>query len=240
MKGDQRYKGERPSFNVARLKSGGEKFEVVIDPDAAMKFREGAIHDVRQVVLYDKVFSDAHKGMLASEHLMRSVFNTDDRAEVLNAILKRGEIQLTSEYRDRLTEQKRKWVVNVIHRNAVDPRTGLPHPPQRIENAMAEASVHIDEHKRAEDQVQDIIKKLRSVLPLKFEVREISVRIPAQYAVKSFPVLKKHCTVLKEEWLGDGSLSSTVELPAGMQQGFFDELNHLTHGNCETKIVRTK
>ena len=33
----------------------------------------------------------------------------------------------------------------MIHRNAVDPKTGLPHPPQRIESAMEEAKIHVDE-----------------------------------------------------------------------------------------------
>lgn len=239
-KGDQFYKSERPSFNVARLKFGGEKFEVVVHPDAAMDFRAGRISDLKDVLLYDRIFADAHKGLLPSEHIMKSVFKTDNRDEIISVILKKGEIQLTSEYRDGLREQKRKWLVQLIHKNGVDPRTGLPHPPQRIENAMEEAKVHIDDSRKAEDQVQDVLKKLRVVLPIKFESRELQVKIPAQYAAKSYSVLKNYGSILRDEWQNDGGLVSTVEVAAGMQQEFFDELNRLTHGNCETKVVRAK
>ncbi len=239
-KGDQFYKSERPSFNVTRLKLGGEKFEVVVHPDAAMDFRAGRISELRDVIVSDKIFADAHKGLLASEHIMKSVFKTANRDEIVKAILTKGEVQLTSEYRDNLREQKRKWLVQLIHKNGVDPRTGLPHPPQRIENAMEEAKVHIDDSRKAEDQVQDVLKKLRVVLPIKFESRELQVKIPAQYAAKSYSVLKNYGSILRDEWQNDGGLVSTVEVAAGMQQEFFDELNRLTHGNCETKVVRAK
>ena len=35
------YDDERFSINVARLKKGGEHFEIVIDPDTAVEFKEG-------------------------------------------------------------------------------------------------------------------------------------------------------------------------------------------------------
>ncbi len=240
MKGDQLYRSDRPSFNVARLRMGGEKFEVVIHPEAAIEFRHGRKLDLRDVVVSDKIFADAHKGLLASENMIKSLFKEDGREEVVKSILMKGEIQLTAEYREKLREQKWKWIIQLIHRNGIDPRTNLPHPPQRIENALLEAKVRLDEHKRAEDQIQDVLKKIRHVLPIKFEVRELSVRIPAQYAPKAFPVLKAKATVLKDEWLGDGSLSCVVEVPAGLQQDLFDQLNRLTHGNVESKMLRTK
>ncbi len=240
MKGDQLYRGERPSFNVARLKAGGEKFEVVINPDTAIEFRAGRITDLKDVIHSDKIFSDAHKGQLASEHTVKNVFKTEDRTEVIKQIIRKGEIQLTSEYREKLREQKLRWIIQIIHRNGIDPRTGLPHPPQRIENALEQAKAKIDEHKRAEDQIQDILKKIRTVLPIRFETKEIEVIVPAQYASKAHQTIKGLGTVLKEEWQDDGSLISRIEIPAGMQQQFFDELNKQTHGNCETKTIKTK
>ncbi len=234
------YKGERPSFNLARLKSGGEKFEIVINPDIAMEFRAGKNIALSDIIHSDKIFSDAHKGLLASEHTLKNVFKTDDKNEMIIAIIKKGEIQLTEEFREKQREQKLRWIINTIHRNAIDPRTNLPHPPQRIENAIAEAKVHINDSKRAEDQLQDILKGIRTVLPIRFEVREIQVKIPAQYASKSHPILKKYGTIIEDAWQNDGGLVSRIEVPAGLQQEFFDELNKLTHGNSETKITKTK
>ena len=104
----------------------------------------------------------------------------------------------------------------MIHRNAVDSKTGLPHPPQRIERAMEEAGVHIDEYKTAEEQMEDVLKKLRVIIPIKIERREIAVRFPAQYAGHSFTVLKKY-KLFKDDWQNDCSLVAVVEIPAGLQ-----------------------
>lgn len=231
---------QKVPMNLARLKYSGENFEIVVDADKAVQYRNGSPIELREVLMAEKVFSDAHKGFVVSEAAMKSAFNTADPLEIAKVILKKGEIQLTAEYRQKLRDEKKRRIIEIIHRNGVDPRTSLPHPPQRIENAMLEAKVAIDEHKRAEDQVQDILKRLRAVLPIKFEIREIAVRIPAEYAAKSYSVLKNFGVILKDEWQNDGSLVSLVEMPAGLQQGFFDALNSLTHGNAETKIVRTK
>lgn len=240
MKGTQIVGKDRAHFNLARLKAGGEKFELVVHPEFAIEYRNGKDIDLREILLSEKVFSDAQKGLAASEHLMQQVFKTADPLEVAKQILKKGEIQLTADYREKLREEKRKRIIDIIHRNSIDPQTNLPHPPQRIENALVEAKVKIDEHKPAEDQVQEIIKNLRPVLPIKFEIREISVKIAPQFAAKSYGALKNFGKITKDEWQGDGSLLAVVELPAGMQQDFFDELNRLTHGNCETKVLGSK
>ena len=59
----------------------------------------------------------------------------------------------------------------MIHANGIDPKTNLPHPLQRIENALEEANVKIDEHKSEEKQVEEIVRKLQPILPIKFANR---------------------------------------------------------------------
>jgi ribosome maturation protein SDO1 len=239
MKGDQMYGGDKPHLNLARLKMGGEKFELAVNPDAALSYRQGKTIDLKDVLHSNHIFSDAHKGLLASETLMHTVFKTTDNNEIIKTILTKGEIQLTAEHREKLRVQKWNYIITTIHRNAVDSRTGLPHPTTRVENALNEARFHIDDHKRAEDQIQDAVKAIRPILPIKFETREIEIRIPAKFAAKSYNTLKQQ-TMLRDEWQNDGSLLAVLEIPAGMTQDFFDELNKLTHGEVETKILKTK
>mgnify|MGYP001600212168 CR=1 FL=1 len=227
---------EKPHYNLARLKAGGESFEIIVNPDMAIAFRAGQ-GDIRDVLLYDRIFADAKKGLAASEHVMKSVFKTVDHIEVAKQIIQRGEIHLSAEYRDSLREEKRKAIVNIIHRTAVDPRTGFPHPPNRIEAAIEEARVRIDENRKAEDQIQDIVKQLMPVLPIKFEVRQVEFHIPAQFAAKAYPLLKGFGTLQKDSWQNDGSLIAVVEVPAGLQQDLFSELNRLTHGDVESKVI---
>lgn len=227
---------EKPHYNLARLRAGGESFEVIVDPDRAIAFRQGQ-GDIRGVLVYDRVFADARKGLEASEHVMKNVFRTTDHFEVAKQIIQKGEIQLTAEYRDRLREDKRKAIINIIHRTAVDPRTGYPHPPNRIEAAFEEAKVRIDENQKAEEQIHSIVKQLMPVMPIKFEVRQIEFHIPAQFASKAYSVLKGFGTLQKDSWQNDGSLVAVVEVPAGMQQDLFSELNRLTKGAVESRVI---
>ncbi len=226
-------------FNTARLKKGSDVFEIVIEPEIAIAARHGKA-DIRDALKVQKVFSDAKKGMLASEQRMQAIFGTTDALEVAQKIIKEGSIQITAEYRQKLMEQKRRQVVDFIRRNGVDPRTHAPHPAQRVEAAMVEAKVRIDEFKPAEQQVQEVLKALRPILPIKFEVKEVELIIPAQYASKAHNVLKAFGKILKEEWMNDGSWKGIMEIPGGMEQELYDKLNALTHGGLVSKVINVK
>ena len=233
------YDKERFSVNLARLKKGNEKFEIVINSDEAILFKQGK-GDIRAAIVNEKIFSDAKKGMLASEHLMEQFFKTKDPLKIAELIIKQGEIQLTEEYREKKKEEKIKRLIQIIHRNGVDPKTHLPHPITRLENAFKEAKVHIDDYKSAEDQLQDVLKKLREFLPIKFEIKEIEIKIYPEYAKKSYSTVKQFGKILKEEWENDGSWKVLIEIPGGIEQDFYDKINSLTHGNVEAKVMRMR
>ncbi len=224
-------------INTARLKKGSDVFEIVIEPETAIAARHGKA-DIRDALKVQKVFSDAKKGMLASEQRMQAIFGTTDPLEVAKKIIADGNIQVTSEYRQKLMEQKKRQIVEFIRCNGVDPRTHAPHPAQRIEAAIAEAKVRIDEFKPAEQQVQEVLKALRPILPIKFEMKEIELIIPAQFASKAHNTLKLMGKILREEWQSDGSWKGIIEIPGGMEQELYDKLNALTHGELVSKVIK--
>ncbi len=222
---------------IARIKKGVEEFEVFVDCDKAVKFKNSG-GDIRDVLVAEYIYKDAKKGLHASEHEMEKFFETRDVLKIAEKIVREGNIQLTKEYRNKLRDEKRKKIVDLIRLNGVDSRTGLPHPIVRIENAMDEARVNIDEFKSAEDQLNDVVEKLRSVLPLKFEVKKFQVRIPANFAGKCYGTIKRYGKLISENWGNDGSLSVVVELPPGMADEFFGQLNNITHGDIESSEVK--
>ena len=118
----------------------------------------------------------------------------------------------------------------MIHKYSINPVNNLPHPPNRIEAALEEARIKIDEFKKPEEQVKEIIGKINKYLPIRYEIREIQLRIPAKFAGKTYSVLKQFGTLLKDEWQNDGSLLAVLEIPAGLTTDLFDKLNSLTHG----------
>src|SRR3989338_1914924 len=225
---------------IARLKAQGHSFEILVDCANAIAMREGKDVDMRDVLAAMKIFSDARKGMDASETAMKQIFGTSEVEDVAREIIRKGEIHLTQEYREKLREEKRRQIISILHRNGVDPKTHLPHPPQRIENAFAEAKFHVDEFKPVQEQVQEALKVLRPILPIKFEIKEIALKISPDYAPKCYSTVKQFGTMLREEWQTTGYWVAVVEIPGGLESDFYDKLNKICHGNVESKVLKIK
>jgi len=228
------------SAHIIKFKSHGHVFEILVDLNLAFAVRQGKDVDMSSVVAVEKVFADARRAEVASPNSMKEVFGTEDPLEVARLIINKGELPMTTEYRHQLKEQKLKQIVNMIHRNAVDPQTHAPHPPQRIESALQEAKFHVDEFIDVQKQMQEALAMIRPILPIKLEIKEIAVKIPPDYAAKSYPIIQQFGKKLREDWQSDGSYMAVVEIPGGLEEDFHNKLNALCHGNVETKILKTR
>jgi ribosome maturation protein SDO1 len=217
---------------LARYSSKGKQFEVYVDPYLAYDYKKGKQIDLNSVLTVREVFKDAKKGERVSETDLISVFNTDDILEVTSKIIRKGELQLTTEQRRSFQEEKRKKLITLIAKEAVDPRTKAPIPLQRVETAFEEAKIHLDPFKPAADQLDDVVKTLQSVLPMKFEKFKFETVIPPLYTGRAYALVRRY-TVLKEKWLGDGSLSVVVEISPSVQDRFFRDMNSATSGNVK-------
>ncbi len=223
---------------VARYEFKGHKFEILIDPDVIDDIKAGKITNVVDYLVIDEIFKDARKGERSSEELIKEVFGTIDVNEVAKKIVIKGQVQLTTEQRRKMLVEKKKRIIMEIARNAINPQTGAPHPPQRIELAMEEAKVHIDPLKSVEEQIPVVLKALKPIIPIRFEKIKIAVKLSGDAYGKVYGEIVKMGKILKEEWQSDGSWIGLIELPAGLQGDFLDMLNKKTHGNVQTKILR--
>ncbi|MEK6968860.1 MAG: ribosome assembly factor SBDS [Nanoarchaeota archaeon] len=223
-------------INVAKIKKFGHNFEISINPDAALKYKKGEITDLNEVLLAEEIFTEAKKGLVAADNKLMEAFKTTDITKIADIILKSGEIQATAEHRSEEREQQKRKLINLIHRNAVDPKTGFPYPPNRIETALEEGKIHLDYNRSVEEQFDDIITKLRPIIPIKIEQKKMKVIIPAHFAGKLYSFVKGNSTILGEEWMNNGNWKVKIELPAGLQQEFIDKLNSLTHGEVMVEI----
>ncbi|HLF54239.1 MAG TPA: ribosome assembly factor SBDS [Candidatus Nanoarchaeia archaeon] len=228
------------SLNLARLKKASDVFEIVVNPDKAIYFRKHPESNIRDALVYPKIYSDVKKGILPSEQKLQAVFGTTDPLEVSKQIIMKGDIQVTAEYRKQLLEQKRRQIIEMIRKQGVDPRTNAPHPLTRIEAALEQSKAKIDEYKPAETQVQEILKQLRPILPIKMVTKEIDITIPAQYAQKAHPIIKHFAKILRENWENDGSWHGMIEIPGGLETDLYDKLNNIAHGSVQAKLISTK
>lgn len=223
--------------NIVKYSKNGENFEIIVDAEMAYEFVTGKRSDPASVLDVEEVFKDARKGERQSEDKIKKAFGTTEIAKIAETILKNGNVPITTEQRAKLLEEKRKQVIDMIAKNAIDPRTNAPTPPLRIENAMIEAKVLIDPFKSAGSQIDAVVKKLSVILPLKFAVARVEVTIPPEYTNRCYGILKQF-GLKSEQWLPNGSLLAVVEFPAGMQSDFYLRLSNATQGKAATKLVQ--
>jgi ribosome maturation protein SDO1 len=196
----------------------------------------GKTASITDVLAAETIFSDANKGTKPSEESMRKAFGTTDSLKIAETILTKGTLQLTTEQRRKMIDDKRRQIVDFIARQSVDPKTNLPHPPTRIENAMEQVRYSIDPFKPLEEQAKEIIKLLRPILPLKIEQMTVGVTIPAEYSARAYGTIKGFGTIKREEWRANGSWYGVLEMPAGVYAPFLDKLGEITKGTGEAKI----
>lgn len=223
---------------IARLDTHGKSFEVLIEPEVIQEIKDGKEIDMMSKMPEEVIFKDAKKGERAPQEDMMNIFGTEDTAEIAKEIILKGKVQLTTEQRRKMEEDKWNQIIAIITREAINPQTGTPHPPQRIEIAMKEAKVHVDPFKSADVQVRTIIDALRPLLPIKFEKIKIAVKLSGEDYGRCYGEMKTFGEVEKEEWQSDGSWVGIFKIPAGLQKEFFERINEKTKGNVETKIIK--
>ncbi|MGA9098063.1 MAG: ribosome assembly factor SBDS [Methanotrichaceae archaeon] len=222
----------------ARLKTHGTTFEVLVDPDGALALKRGDAVNVEDILAVEDVFENASRGDRSAEEDLIKAFGTTDPLAVAEAIVKKGEISLTAEQRKKFIENKRRQVIEVIARNAINPQTKTPHPPARIEQAITEARVNIDPAKSVDELVNIAMKAIRPLIPIRFEEVEIAVKVPAAYAPKAYGEISAFGKVTRESWQNNGCWIGVVKFPAGMQDDFYSLINRLTKGEAETKLLK--
>ncbi len=217
---------------IAKLVRDGKHFEILVDPDIAYDLKEGKTVSLSRMLAVNEVFTDAKKANRAAPSDVQKAFGTNDIESVAKEIVKHGEVQLTTEFRRRKIEEKKKQIAAFISKNAINPQTKLPHPPERIMTAMEQAHVSVDPFKPADQQVEEIIKAIKSVIPISIEEVSLVVEIPAKYSNRAYGILKEF-GIQQDKWLSDGSLIAKITIPAGAKENVYRRLGAVTEGNAK-------
>jgi ribosome maturation protein SDO1 len=220
-------------FTIVRLSAGNEKFEILVKPDPALEYKLGKKMDISNIMISDEIYSDANKGTRSSSEKLMKAFKTTDQFEIAKQIMEKGDLNMNTDQRRKMVEEKKRQIVEHINKNFVDPKTHMPHPISRINAVIDDARVAIDPFKRIDDQLKNIIEPMRKLLPLKSEILELTVTVPAQFSGQSFSVFKSIGDVKSEQWLSDGSLQVVLNLNAGLKSSFLDRIGTATKGSAQ-------
>tara|TARA_Y100000994_G_scaffold76850_1_gene63473 strand:+ start:814 stop:1512 length:699 start_codon:yes stop_codon:yes gene_type:complete len=200
---------------LARWEYGGKRYEILVDPDLVDAFRQNPSSvNMDDFLATDEVWHDARGGDRPTEEAIESTFGTQEIDEIAAIILEKGNIQLTTNQRKEMVEQKRQLIIQEIHSTAIDPKAKSPHPKTRIELALEESRFSVDPFKRLDVQVKDAINTLKSLIPLSFEPVRIAFRISGSGYGKTSKFLRPYLD--KDEWLSNGDWACIIQCPPGM------------------------
>ena len=223
---------------VIGIRKGHLRFEIFVDPDLAFKFRRGEDIPLESILKSFDVFEDARRGEHATDILVEDAFGSDDIFQIAPEIIRQGEFKLTHEQRNQLVSEKREAIIKDISKRAMNPQTGHPHPPDRIRQAIEEAKVRIDPFIRIEEQVPQVVKALRVIIPISFDSVKLRITLPAAFAGKGYNMVASSGVIKSDSWAQDGSWTGLVEMPASQRQALYDDLNKYTHGQVRIEVER--
>lgn len=219
---------------VARIKIKGKHYEVLVDVDKALAFRKGK-GNIDEALAMDKIFYDSKKGLHVSDSDLEEAFGTDDIKEIAEKIIRQGEIQIPKEYRDKEQANKKKQAIDFLSKYALDSNTNNPHTPERISSAIEQTGVNID-NRPIEQQLSKIISKIKEILPIKIESKKLKLKIPSEHTGRVYGIIQEYKE--NENWLPNGDLEVTVEIPQGLLDDFYDKLNSITHGSVVSEEIK--
>jgi len=208
---------------LVRYKKGNEHFEAEIDYD---EFPEGEY-------LLSEICTDVSQGLRPSHQELETVFGTTDPLKIVEVMTSKGEILVPADVRKKVREQRWAQLIDMIQVNSVNAQTKVVFTKSTIEGALEQAKVHLSEHKSVKSQFDDIVRKLRPIIPISIETKTFTIIVPAHYVGASQHLIRKNSKLLKEDWDSSGSWRIKVEVPAGFQQRLIDMLQSVAHGTIE-------
>lgn len=217
---------------TARINAKGKHFEILVDLEEALKVRSGK-GDINLALQSQKIFKDLKKGDAAGSSDLEESFGTLDLLKIAEKIIKDGEVQKTQDFRDAEREKKIKQVVELLLKNCVD-QHGRPYTAERLTKAIDEVHYSFT-NKPAEQQMNEVVQKIKEILPIKLDVKRVKITIPAQYTGQAYGLIGDYKE--KEEWLSNGNLEVVLAIPAGLAVDFYEKLNSITHGAVQSQEI---
>ncbi|KAJ5902758.1 hypothetical protein N7495_003286 [Penicillium taxi] len=129
------------NVSIVRLKKGKKKFELACYKNKLLEYRSGAEKDLDNVLQVPTVFLSVSKAQTApSAELAKSFGANTPRDEILQEILRKGEVQVGERERKDVLERVEKEVLDIVSGRLVDPTTKRVYTSGMISKALDQLS----------------------------------------------------------------------------------------------------
>ena len=139
------------NVSLVRLKRGKKRFEIACYKNKVLEYRSGAETDLDNVLQIHSVFLSVSKGQTAPTEDLKKGFGKDSSVdEIIQEILRKGEMQVGEKERHAQADRLHHEVVDIVAGKVVDPRSKRVYTAGMIEKALEQLSSQGAQHKQEE------------------------------------------------------------------------------------------
>ncbi|GAD95687.1 hypothetical protein PVAR5_4333 [Paecilomyces variotii No. 5] len=129
------------NVSIVRLKKGKKRFELACYKNKLLEYRSGAETDLDNVLQVPTIFLSVSKAQTApSAELTKSFGSGVSRDEIIQEILRKGEVQVGERERKDILERVEKEVLDIVAGRLVDPATKRVYTTGMISKALDQLS----------------------------------------------------------------------------------------------------
>ncbi|KAI3646814.1 hypothetical protein MP228_009742 [Amoeboaphelidium protococcarum] len=225
------------NVSVIRLRKKGKRFEIAGIPNKVTEYRNGVETNVEEVLQVHTIFTNVSKGQTASLDEVEKCFGTRDINTAVMEILRKGEVQVSTQERNNQLDALRKEIVNLVVNMSINPSTNRPYTTSIIDKCFNDINYNIQSQKSSKVQAIEIIKliKEKNIVPINRAKMRLMVRVP----VKDKKVVKDKLTsfnadVIHEDFsdeyvveftIDPGHYKSVIDLTQNVKGGRVDLLS---------------
>ncbi|KAJ5679883.1 hypothetical protein N7462_008127 [Penicillium macrosclerotiorum] len=148
------------NVSIVRLKKGKKRFELACYKNKLLEYRSGAEKDLDNVLQVPTVFLSVSKAQTAPSAELAKAFGADaPRDEILQEILRKGEVQVGERERKDILERVEKEVLDIVSGRLVDPTTKRVYTSGMISKALDQLSSASGQQQGGEDGTEEQPKK---------------------------------------------------------------------------------
>lgn len=206
---------------IIRYKKGNEEVEALVEYKSLVSYLENKDSQLDDnFSIYDvfadtKIYSDTNKGLVADNDTLNALFGNMSEEEMLFEIASNGDAQIPTSYLNELREKKKTQIINYITNETINPQTKRKYSNAAIEEEVEKLKISINPYQNHIHQAEDIFKKLKEKMPIKFDTTILIIQIPSQFAGGFNNKMRSFGTIQKQFYDEHGTMHMHVQIPSG-------------------------
>jgi len=222
-----------------KYKRNGESFEILVDFEKYKEFKKNPEKiNIYDVLADDKIFKDQKKGEIASENLLKEIFNNKTIDEILTEILLKGDCQIPTAYLNKLRKEKKEQVINYIVENATNPQNKSKYTSSMISSEIDKLKFNFDPNINFISQAEDILKLLKKIMPISMDKIIVNIKIPGEFCGNFYGNFRKFGTIKKEYYDNSGNLVMHFEIMESLFDTITTNIKNNSNNQGEYYIMK--